>query len=280
MASDELIQLELQTISEVCRHWATNGFQGKHRAEWPGKIKLFRDAIYTGQGSGAPEYVPFEFLADDFEVVYTAIRRVREAWPKREDREQDAFDWLKGFKVPYDVGSAKHPRQIWRPFPCPEDGVAVVIDKLEAGCGPPPFEIAAQIVANRFSTPTGPISSSLVRDARKRRRKDGRRKSRPPIRQLTLAERFLLSAFFDLSSASLKGEYFIWQVRILDYFIGRLIPPIAIFYMVKIASFLERRIYMGDYDVEQLNELLSLLCPEGTDGPFSQLLKYCKPLRA
>lgn len=69
--NDESIKLELKCVSLLCDNWAGPDFL-KKKNDFEYKMPHFRDAIIAGQGSGTPEHTPFEFLADDYEAVYTA----------------------------------------------------------------------------------------------------------------------------------------------------------------------------------------------------------------
>jgi hypothetical protein len=273
VTKDNLTRLEFQAVAEVCRYWAGRGFESKPDNIRQLKISKFRDAVFAGQGSGALEDVQYEFLADDYRVVNDALKYALRIWPKQKGDEGGVLEWLRHLKIPYTVDVECGKIDIKRPFPCPEDTIERVVDRLKSGHGSPPSEMAAQIVSSRFSSESEPISMETVRAACKLRRQEKRRKSRKPIRPLTMAECLLMSAFFDLMSQTTGNESLVWPTKILDCLAARELSPLVIFYLIKTASNLDRKIFVGDYDMKQVKKLVSGLCTKDTKDIFASLVK-------
>jgi len=285
---DELVRLELLSISKLCELWAGSEYNPDKRKKWKAKIKKFREAVYAGMGRGGLEDIPFEFLADDYDIIHRAVKYVEEKGMKEDILKKDIKDWLRNIKISYCIKTKHGQTTINRPFPCPTLKLNVVAkrltdkkDKVEKRIknikSKIPSVIAEEIVGSRLPSINGPVESETVRDACKRRKKNIGRKNRKSMKRLLFRERLLMSIFFDLNSDLENNKSLIWQAKILDILHGPVkIPPIALYYMIKVSNYSKENIFQGEYDFREVEKLCNAVCPNKTDGPFTQLLADSK----
>ena len=261
MRDDQQIRIEFEALSLLCHHWASRTIAGKDTIEWNDKLDKFNDAVITGMGSGAMEELPFEFVADEYEVVYEAIKKIETNW-KNYNGDDCLSEWLKNSKVSFEVEKQEIK------LPCPWSPSRIE-SRLGGDKTATPSSIARGIVSWRLPGKSGLISSDAVKADIILRRKGGSREVRPPLPKLSFAKILLLHVFFDLSTDSGKQAK-LWKGRILDL-ISKEYPPIAIYYLIIVSDRIDERIYTGEYDFSEIEKLYKCVKSEIIDGPFTQL---------
>lgn len=271
-SNPESIRLELKAVSILCDYWAGTGFGRKQPSELAQKIPHFRDAVIAGQGSGSPEDVPFEFLADDYDVVYYAVQNLDTRW-LTEACGKTISTWLETVTVPYKLCRGKKCLTVNLPVPCPAKAVELLSSRFTKGKNrDTPSVVAAKIVSKRLSSNDTGVKWETVRKAPRLRKKERARvKFRQNLSLLLFEKRLLISVFFDLSSTTPDRKTLHWRAKILDALMADY-PLIGIYYLVKVSTELAGRTYLCDYNFREVGKLYRLAYPKAVTGPFSRLV--------
>ena len=269
---EEGIRFEIKAVSILCDHWAGDYFYKKELCDWKEKLRHFRAAVFAGQGSGSPEDVPFEFLADDYAVVYRAVKYLEKEWKEQDSTNVDS--WLNAKTVSYNIAESGRAFIVKLPVPCPPQGLDMLAQRLKGKKRHTPSKLAAIIVGMRLAKYGNEINFETVRKAKAgRKKKNARKKIRPNLPVLSFEKQLLTSVFFDLSSTKSKKEALIWRARILDALMADY-PLIGSYYLIKVSNALDEQIYLHNYDYSEVEKLYRFAYPKGIDGPFSKLV--CK----
>ena len=270
--NDESMKLELKSIALLCDYWAGPGFL-KKKSDLKEKFPLFRNAVFAGQGSGTPEDVPFEFLADDYEIVKTAVDYLENEC--KQGKPNEAIDsWLESIKIPYTFSENDTSFVVSLPVPCPPGAWEILVSRLKGGREFTPSKLAAIIVGKRLPGGNKAASWETVRaDYRKRKRNEKKaRDVRANLPSITFEKQLLISVFFDLSSTNQEAESLNWRAKILDALMTDY-PLIGIYYLVKISNELSGQTYTGNYDFKEVEKLFKFAYPKSKKGPFTKLLQ-------
>ena len=268
---EKAIRFEIKAVGILCDHWAGDGFCRKKLFDMKEKLPHFRSAVFAGQGSGSPEDVPFEFLADDYAVVYRAVKHLEKEWKGQDSTNVDS--WLKAKTVSYNITESGISFIVKLPVPCSLQRLHMLAQRLTGNKRHTPSELAAIIVGMRLAKYDNEISFETVRKAIAWRKKENARKIRPNLPVLSFEKQLLTSVFFDLSSTKSKKEALIWRARILDALMADY-PLIGSYYLIKVSNALDEQIYLHNYDYSEVEKLYRFAYPKGIDGPFSKLV--CK----
>jgi hypothetical protein len=242
---DDLADLELEALSHLLHHWATNYAARRLKASplkqhanrtLRRRLKMLRYGVISGVNQGSRgksrELVPHEISNDEYDVILPAVEQVHE--PPRSIRElAHVASWLSIQSVPLSANGS-----LRRVFPCPQSIVKEVAGDLVSR-GRSITQIAQFITGARLG-----ITLRTVANAGRKVRPLGFRL--PPR---TATQQLLASLFLDVASYGFDKRSRSAAGIILDVLANTGYPPIMLAYLVQIAHSLPSKVTAMPPDV-------------------------------
>ncbi len=239
-------ELELHASGLLLQHWAARYGRGRGNGKLAlhERVTRLREILYAPPEAGDPTGVDFEFCADEYDVMHEFVQQCLYD-PATLDCLEAREPMLCRIRVTDRVNIVYN-----RMLPVPRRYVGQFLAGIEREDGPKLSEIALKLTAARLG-----VSPTAVRRARAQANKPRARRFRT-----TLAQRHLMSLFWDLCGAPRTQASRRRQAMILDTLAQTGYAPVALYAMLQTGEqHIPRAIAQGVPRERSLRELCTAI---------------------
>lgn len=257
MIRPPLAPLEFEALSLLLGYWATTEPSKGRGLKLANKLPIFRAAVISGMGQGVREKgVPAELATAEYRVILRAMQWVRKNQPTLRSPGK-RVQWLRRARIPCGDLEGENEIIFERPVPIATKAIACVSQDLTGNYRP--SEIAREVTAKRLG-----CSAKKVKNAVRLGRSGFKVKSRnceKPI-EVSSAQALLISILFDLCSSDDEGLPLELLAKILAVLFSTGCHLLVIYYVIQRAHALTEKLYVGHYDLSEVERLCAAVCPE------------------
>ena len=240
---EDLIGLELETVSLLLHFWAEPEAVKRRKANWKDKLPKLRSAVIAGMGPGGSERsAPRELVNSEYRMIHKATEWLKSRYKQKLDSiGQDVCS----IRVPYEIEKGKTRFVFERPIPIPPENLKSALQALLTK-GATPSEAAYKITGSRLRCGGKKVKDAASEKAFKRT-------------DITEGQRLLISVFIDLCSLPEKKLPADVLARMLYTLFYSGCHVLVLVYLLNNVHSVRQKLFIGDHNYDKIKELCNFV---------------------